>query len=153
MDDLTTISTIVTTVSIVIGVIITVLGLRHFNKTRKTEIIMKIYDRFSSKEMVEAINKVGNITFEKFDEYRKKYGFTEVAEIAVLFEGLGVLLEQKLIDTDLVDDLFGPTLDLLWGRMQPVIVAMRKGLNQPYFFSHYEYLVNSLKIHRKTFSN
>lgn len=149
MDDLTTISTIVATVSIVIGVIFTVLELRHFNKTRKTEIIMKIYDRFSSREMVEAINKVGSIKFENFDEYRKKYGFTEVAEIAVLFEGLGVLLEQKLIDVDLVDRLFGPTLDLLWERMQPVIAAMRKGLNQPFFFSHYEYLVTRLNAYRK----
>jgi len=153
MDDLTAISTIVATVSIVIGVIFTLLELRHFHRTRKTEIIMKIYDRFSSKEMIEAINKVGGIKFENFEEYRKKHGFNEVAEIAVLFEGIGVLLEQKLIDIDLVDDLFGPTLDLLWDRMQPVIVAMRKGLNQPYFFSHYEYLVNSLKAYRKKVSD
>jgi hypothetical protein len=152
MDDLTAISSIVATVSIVIGVIFTLFELRHLHKTRKTEIIMKIYDRFSSRELVEAINKVGSITFENFDDYRKKYGFTEVAEIAVLFEGLGVLLEQKLIDIDLVNDLFGPTLDLLWERMQPVIVAMRKGLNQPYFFSHYEYLVNSLNTYRKKVS-
>jgi hypothetical protein len=149
VDDLNAISSIIATVSIVIGVIFTLLELRHFHRTRKTEIIMKIYDRFSSREMIEAINKVGSITSENFDEYRKKYGFNEVAEIAVLFEGLGVLLEQKLIDIDLVDDLFGPTLDILWDRMQPVIIGMRKGLNQPYFFSHYEYLVNSLKDYRK----
>ena len=149
MDVLTALSTIVATVSIVIGVLFTLLELRHFHRTRKTEIIMKIYDRFSSREMIEAINKVGSITFENFDEYRKKYGFTEVAEIAVLFEGLGVLLEQKLIDIDLVDNLFGPTLDLLWERMKPVIVAMRKGLDQPYFFSHYEFLVNRLNDYRK----
>ncbi|HVQ00843.1 MAG TPA: hypothetical protein VMT57_04965 [Candidatus Thermoplasmatota archaeon] len=152
MDELTTISTIVATASIIIGVIFTLLELRHFHRTRKTEIIMKIYDRFSSKEMIEAMNKVGAIQFDNFEEYRKKYGFTEVAEIAVLFEGLGVLLEQNLIDIDLVNDLFGPTLDLLWERMQPVIVSMRKGLNQPYFFSHYEYLVDSLNAYRKKFS-
>jgi hypothetical protein len=149
MDDLTTISTIVATVSIVIGVIFTLLELRHFNRTRKTEIIMKIYDRFSNREMVEAINKVGASKYESFDDYGKKYGFTEVTEIAVLFEGLGVLLEQDLIDIDLVDSLFGPTLYLLWGRMKPVIYAMRKGLNEPYFFSHYEYLVNRLSSYRK----
>jgi hypothetical protein len=149
MDDLTAISTIVATVSIVIGVIFTLLELRNFHRSRKTEIIMKIYDRFSSREMVEAINKIGSITFDNFDEYRKKYGFTEIAEVAVLFEGLGVLLEQKLIDIDLVDDLFGPTLDVLWDRMKPVIVSMRKSLNQPYFFSHYEYLVDTLNAYRK----
>jgi hypothetical protein len=149
MDVLSAISTIAATVSIVIGVVFTLLELRHFHRTRKTEIIMKIYDRFSSREMVEAINKVGNTKFESLDDYRKKYGLTEIVEIAVLFEGLGVLLEQKLIDIDLVDRLFGPTLDLLWDRMQPVIYAMRKGLDQPFFFTHYEYLVNRLNSYRK----
>ena len=149
MDELSTIATIVTTVSIAIGVIFTLLELRHLAKTRRTEIIMKIYDRFSSREMVEAMNKVGSAKFESLDDYRKKYGFTEVVEIAVLFEGVGVLLEQNLIDIKMVDRLFGPTLHSLWERMEPVINAMRKGLDEPFFFSHFEHLVNRLRSYRE----
>jgi hypothetical protein len=148
MDDISTIATIVTTVSIAIGVIFTLLELRHLAKTRRTEIIMKIYDRFSSREMVEAISKVGSAKFESLDDYRKKYGFTEITEIAVLFEGLGVLLEQNLIDIKMVDRLFGPTLNALWERVQPVLYAMRKGLNEPFFFSHFEYLIKELSAYR-----
>jgi hypothetical protein len=149
MADISTVSAVVAAVSVVIGVVFTLFEIRHLAKTRRTEIIMKIYDRFSSREMVEAINKVGNSKFESLNEYRKKYGFTEVTEIAVLFEGLGVLLEQNLIDIKMVDSLFGPTLNLLWERMQPVIYAMRKGLNEPFFFSHFEYLCNRLSAYRK----
>jgi len=149
MDDIATLSTIVATISIVVGVIFTVLELRHLRRTRKTEIIMRIYDRFSSREMVEAMNKVGSITYENLDEFRKNYGFTEVTMIAVLFEGLGVLLEQNLIDIDLVNRLFGPTLNSLWKRMKPVIYAMREGIKEPYFFSHFESLVNKLSSYRK----
>jgi hypothetical protein len=149
MDDISTIATIVTTVSIVIGVIFALLELRHLTGTRKTEIIMKIYDRFSSREMVEAINKVGPAKFESLEDYRKKYGFTEVTEIAVLFEGLGVLLEQNLIDIKMVDELFGPSLNSLWERMQPVIYAMRKNVNEPFFFSHFESLIKRLSAYRK----
>ena len=149
MDDISTIATIVTTVSIVIGVIFALMELRHLTGTRKTEIIMKIYDRFGSREMVEAIMKVGNAKFETMEDYRNKYGFTEVTEIAVLFEGLGVLLEQNLIDIRMVDSLFGPTLDSLWERMQPVLYAMRKGINEPFFFSHFEYLVKRLRSYRE----
>jgi hypothetical protein len=149
MDDISTIATIVTTVSIVIGVVFTLLELRHLAKTRRTEIIMKIYDRFSGREMVEAMNKVGSAKFESLDDYRKNYGFTKITEIAVLFEGLGVLLEQNLIDIKMVDRLFGPTLNALWERVQPVLYAMRKGLNEPFFFSHFEYLINELSAYRK----
>lgn len=149
MDELTTISTIVAMCSIVVGVIFTVLELRHFNRTRKTEIIMNIYDRFSSREMVEALNKVGASKFVSLEDYHQRYGFTEVTELAVLFEGLGVLLEQDLIDIDLVYRLFGPTLEPLWDTMRPIIYAMRKGLNQPFFFSHFESLVNRLSVYRR----
>jgi hypothetical protein len=149
MDDISTIAALVTTVSVVIGVVFALLELRHLTGTRKTEIIMKIYDKFGSKEMIEAINRVGASKFESLDDYRNRYGFTDAIEIAVLFEGIGVLLEQNLIDIKMADRLFGPSLYLLWERMQPLIYAMRKGLNEPFFFSHFEYLVNRLGAYRK----
>jgi hypothetical protein len=105
MVDVSTIATIVTAVSVVIGVVFALMELRHLTGTRKTEIIMKIYERFGSREIVEAINKVGTAKFETMEDYRNKYGFTEVTEIAVLLEGVGVLLEQNLIDIKMVDRL------------------------------------------------
>jgi hypothetical protein len=149
MIDITTISALVTTVSIIVGVVFTLLEIRHFNKTRKTEIIMKIYERFGSKEIVEAMNKVGSAKFESFDDYREKYGLTDITEIAVLFDGIGVLLEQNLIDVNMVDQLFGATVYLLWDRIEPVIHAMRKGLNEPSFFAHFENLIIKLNVHRQ----
>ena len=149
MIDIPTISGIVTTASIIIGVIFTLLEIRHFNKTRKTEIIMKIYDRFGSREIVDAMNKVGASKFESFEDYSKKYGLTDITEIAVLFDGIGVLLEQNLIDINMVDQLFGATIYLLWDRIEPVIHAMRKGLNEPSFFAHFENLINKLNVHRE----
>jgi hypothetical protein len=110
---------------------------------------MKIYDKFGTKEMVEAVNRVGAAKFENLKDYQDKYGFTDVSEVAVLFDGVGVLLEQGLIDIKMADYLFGPTLNILWVRMQPVIYAMRKGLNEPAFFTHYEYLVRRLDACRK----
>jgi hypothetical protein len=150
MIDIPTIASIVTTVSIVIGVVFTVLEIRHLARTRKTEIIMQIYDRFGTREVVEAINRVGSAKFENITDYNEKYGFTDVTQIAELFEGIGVLLEQNLIDIKMVDRLFGPTLNLLWVRMKPVIYAMREGLKEPFFFSHYEYLINRLNAYRES---
>jgi hypothetical protein len=110
---------------------------------------MRIYDRFGEKEVVEAINRVGNAKFENITDYSKKYGFTDISLVAELFEGVGVFLEQNLIDIKMVDRLFGPTLNLLWIRMKPVTYAMRDGLKEPFFFSHFEYLVNRLDTHRE----
>jgi hypothetical protein len=149
MIDIPTVSGIVATASIIIGVIFTILEIRHFNQTRKTEIIMKIYERFGTREMVEAMNRVGASKFVSFEDYSKKYGVTDITEIAVLFDGIGVLLEQNLIDIDMVDQLFGTTIYLLWNRMEPVIQAMRQGLNEPAFFAHFENLINKLNAFRE----
>ena len=148
MIDMSTILTLATTLSVIVGVVFTLLEIRHFNKTRKTEIVMRIYERFGTKEIVDAMNKVGGAKFENFEDYSKKYGLTEINEIAVLFDGIGVLLEQNLIDINMVDQLFGPTVYVLWNKMLPVIQAMRKGLNEPAFFSHFENLINRLNAHR-----
>jgi hypothetical protein len=110
---------------------------------------MKIYERFGSKEIVEAMNKVGASKFESFELYSNKYSLTDITQIAVLFDGIGVLLEQNLIDINMVDQLFGTTVYLLWDKIEPVINAMRKGLNEPAFFAHFENLINKLNGHRK----
>jgi xanthosine utilization system XapX-like protein len=145
MLDLSTIATVVAAVSVVVGVVFTVLELRHMTRTRQTDIIMRIYDRFGSKEMVEAIYSVGQLR----SKTPPKSGLIGVIQIAIVFEGLGVLLEQDLIDIKLVDRLFGPTLDALWEPIRPLIYGMRESLKQPTFFSHFEYLHNRLNDYRK----
>jgi hypothetical protein len=150
MIDIPTIASIVTTISIVIGAAFTILEIRHLTRVRRTDIIMNIYDRFGTKEIVEAINRVGNAKFENITDYREKYGFTDIVQIAELFEGIGVLLEQNLIDIKMVDSLFGPSVNLLWVRMKPVLYAMREGLKEPFFFSHYEYLIKRLNSFRES---
>ncbi|HTY46380.1 MAG TPA: hypothetical protein VMB46_01805 [Methanomassiliicoccales archaeon] len=135
-------------VSIVFGVAFTILEIRHLNRVRRTEIIMRIYERFGTKEMVEAVNRVGAAEFVDLTDYRNRYGFTDITQLAVLFDGVGALLEQGLIDIKMVDDLFGPTLNLLWVRVKPVIYAMRIGLNEAAFFSHFEFLVKRLEAYR-----
>jgi hypothetical protein len=151
--DVTTVSTVVAAVSVVIGVVFTVLEVRHMARTRRTDVVMRIYERFESREMVAAMARVGATKFEKdLDDYRKRYGsdiLLDVEQIAVFFEGIGALLEQGLIEVKLCDSLFGPSLNSAWQFMRPVIFSMRERINEPFLFSHFDYLVNELNIYRK----
>lgn len=148
MIDISTASAIVVAVSVVLGLGFTMLELRNLARTRRTDVIMRIYDRFGSKEMVEAIKSVGQLRSQSL-EFPPKEALTGVTQVAIIFEGLGVLLEQNLIDIELVNSLFGPTLVSLWEPIQPVIQGMRKSLKEPFFFSHFEYLYNRLAEYRR----
>jgi hypothetical protein len=149
MLDISTIATVVAAVSVVVGMIFTILELRHMARTRRTDVIMRIYDRFGSKEMVEAIYSIGKLRSETPTTFPPQDALTGPIQIAVIFEGLGVLLQQDLIDLKLVDSLFGPTLEALWEPIRPLIHGMRDSLKQPTFFSHFEYLYNRLNEYRK----
>lgn len=148
MLDIPTVSAIVVASGVLVGLFFTLLELRHLARTRKTDVIMRIYDRFSSKEMVEAISSIGQLKLRP-SESLPYDGMTGVVQVSTLFEGLGVLLEKGLIDVELVDSLFGPSLDTLWDPIRPFIYGTRKSLNQPFMFSHFEYLHNRLNQYRK----
>jgi hypothetical protein len=148
MIDLPSISAIVVAVSVVVGLLFTMMELRHMAQTRRTEIILHVYERFGSKEMVEAMNSVGRLRLEKSEAILPREQLTKVMQVAVALEGLGVLLDQKLIDIGLLDSLFGPTLDTLWEPLKPLVYGMRSQLKQPYFFSHFEMLHGRLEEQR-----
>jgi hypothetical protein len=147
--DVATVSTVVATVSVIIGVVFTVLEVRHISRTRRTDIIMRIYDRFGSKEMIDAVVKVGAAKYDSFDDYVNKYGTADLLQVALFFEGVGALLEQDLIDIRMVDSLFAPNFSSLWGATRPLIEGIRKSAGQQSMFSHFEYLYERLKAHRK----
>jgi len=146
--DIPTLSAVVAATSVVVGVAAALLELDHMAKTRRTDVIMRIYERFSTREMVGAMNLIGRRRFAGQDAPSQEE-LTAFAEIATIFEGLGVMLEQKLIDIKLLDSLFGPTLDYLWQPMEPLVKGMRESLNQSYFFSHFEFLHDSLAEYRR----
>ncbi len=148
MLDLSTLSSLVTTVSVAAGIIFALMQLRHLNRIRKTEIIIKIYDKFSSKEMLEAIAKVRTSTFEDFEGYLKKYGTNDIRQVGLLFEEVGVLLEHGLVDIELVDSLLGQPILSLWDKMRPVIYGFREYIKEPSFLSHAEVLIDRLRLFR-----
>jgi hypothetical protein len=152
MVDIPTVSAIVVAAGVLVGLLFTLLELRHLARTRKTDVIMRIYDRFSSKEMVEAISSIGPLMVSP-QEPMPSEKMTGAIQVSTLFEGLGVLLQKGLIDIELVDSLFGPSLDTLWEPIRPLIYRTRESLKQPFMFSHFEYLHDRLSDYEKRHPN
>jgi len=147
MFDVSAIATVVATVSVVVGVIFTVLELRHMTRTRQTDLIMRMYENVSSREATELLFRVGSSKFASFEDYAKKYGLTDAAEAIGIFERVGLLLEQNLIDIRLMDRLFGGMVATMWEKLGPVVHGMRKALRQPYLGMHFEYLYYRMRVY------
>jgi len=151
MFDIPSISAIVAAIGVLIGVAIAVVELRNLVKTRQTDLVMRLYSQTCSKEMVEAFLKVMNLEFKDYNDFVQKHGpvisekpgQTALLILGMFFEGVGVLLHRKLVDVDLIRELFG--VGAMWRKVKPVVEGHRKQFNNPQFAEWFEYLNNEIE--------
>ena len=145
MLDIPSVSAIVAAVGVIVGVVFTVFELRNLVITRQTDLVIRLYSTFGSKELQESWEKIKTRKCDDFNAYMKEYGLLEINEVGWFFEGVGVLLNRKLIDIGLVDDLFSSPVKRAWERMKPIAEGMRKQTQRPQIWEWFEYTYNEMQ--------
>jgi len=145
MVDMPSVAGIVAAVGVIVGVVFAILELRNLVKTRQTDLVVRLYSTVGSKEYQGAWEKIKSRQFKDYNDYMKKFGWSEVAEVCVPFEGLGVLLLRKLVDIGLVDDLFSSLIMRIWEKVKPMVEGHRKHYNQPEIYEYFEYFYNEMQ--------
>jgi len=112
MVDIQTVSIVIASASVVAGVVYYTLQLRHQNRVRQTDLVMRLYDRFTSSEFQDAWYKVRTNDYEKYSNIFDcpKELFSAINEVCLYFEGVGILLWRRITDARMVEDLFGGTI-------------------------------------------
>jgi hypothetical protein len=145
MVDITEVSAIIAAAGVLVGVVYYILDMRHQRQVRQTDLIMGLYRNYGSIEFQEALWKVNSRKYRNFDDYEKQYGWAEVVAIGTFFEGIGLLLKRKLVNIQLVDDLFTTPVKVSWGKMKPIVYDSRKQWNSPAAYEWVEYLYNEMR--------
>jgi len=145
MLDIPSISAIIATVGVLIGVVLTVLEVRNLVETRQTDLVIRLYSTFGSEELQDAWEKTQTREYKDFNAYRREYGLREVNEVGWFFEGVGVLLHRRLIDISLVDDLFSSPVKRAWERLKPIAEGERNQTQRPQIWEWFEYLYNEMQ--------
>ena len=145
MLDIPSISAIIAAAGVLVGVVLTVLELRHLVKQRQTDLIMKLYSDFDNIEFQKAWREVLNREAKDSLDYEKKYGWAEFTAVGMFFEGVGILLKRKLIEIELVDDMFTTPIKWTWEKMKDIVLEARKVRDQPEILEWFEYLYNEMK--------
>lgn len=150
MVDIQEVSIALASASVVLAAIYYVFQVRHQSKVRQTDLTMRMYTSWVSKEMTEPWLKVWNLEFTDYDDFKKKYGtyLSDNPENAALlsvinsFTIIGLLLQKKLVDPELVNHL--PVL-MTWNKVKPVIEGVRRESNDPSWYVEFEYLYDEMK--------
>jgi len=152
--DIQTASVMLASASVVAGVIYYTLQLRHQTKIRQTDLVMRLYSTWGSKEFRDTLMEVYNLQFKDYEDFVKKYGpwlskgpaQTAIFVVAVYFQGVGLLLYRRIIDIGFTYHLMGfASIKLCWEKTKPVIKGLREQFNDPRIFAWFEYLYDELK--------
>ena len=155
--DITEISAMVAAAGVMIGVVYYILDMRHQSKVRETDLVMRLYSEYGSKEYVEAYPYFFLPTFEfkDYEDFKNKYmesskwwgtpAYVSYMMYCYFFERVGILLHRKLIDIKLVDDLFSIAIKSNWEKVKPIVEGRRKEFNIPAYWEYFEYLYNEMK--------
>ena len=149
MVDIQTVSIVIASASVVAGIIYYSLQIRHQTKARQTDLVIRLYTTFGSKEMRQTWEKVRTREDVDFNTYQSKFGLADVNEIGWFFEGVGVLLHKKLIDIAVVDDLFSSPIKISWEKLLPIAEGERKQFDRPQIWEWWEYLYNEMQKREK----
>ena len=154
LSEIQTVSIAVASAGVFIATIYYILQIRHQAKQRQTDMVMRLYATFGSTDFQKAYQKVANIEFENFADFRKKYVAdievrAAIYSVVIFFEGIGVLIKRKLINMDLVDDLFTNPISQTWEKVAPIVKGMRELQKSPSVGEWFEYVYNGMKKQRQ----
>ena len=152
MVDVSTVSIVVASAGVFAAAIYYILQLRHQSKLRQTDLVMRLYSTWQSKEFSEATLKVWNLEFKDYNDFVKKYGpwysetevYTAFRMVCNFFDGIGILLIRKLVDIEMVARLFTMPAKTTWEKVKPLVEGGRRQLS-PLLFEDFEYLYNEMK--------
>jgi hypothetical protein len=120
-------------------------------ETRQAQLFMQIYMKTTEKEfMKDFFEIIDDWKWSSYDDYEKKYvvdkdNNAKFYAVSDYFEGIGVLVKRKLIDSELVDDMISSGIIRFWEKTGPVMMEWRARYNFPQVNEHVEFLYNEVK--------
>ena len=146
MVDIQTVSIMLASASVIAGVIYYAFQIRQQTKIRQIDFIMRMPSTVTSKEVMQTDYALKKAKFENFDEFEEKY-YVEARQTADFYENLGVLVKRKLVDINLVADLY--SADLSWKKLKPWVEETRRRANNPKVYEWFEYFYNEMKKYQQ----
>jgi len=165
--DVQTVTVVIAGISVIIGVINSILASRRAEKqreltqqtqqltleTRQAQLFMQIYNAWSSTDVTKSYgflryqhpDKEGEELFNFCITPYVPENFMAIHCLNQYFEGIAVLVETGLLDIKLVENLFSRRIIWFWERMETMFTFVRKRLDDPTQYDSIERLYHELK--------
>ncbi len=156
MVDYGTLSMVLTGIGLIVAITYYSLQIRNQNTTRQAQLFMQTYNKFTDREFQRNFQEiVFQWEWDDYDDFWEKYGPETNSEesskrgsVLSYFEGLGVFVEQGLIDIELVSRLCSGNIVRCWEKFGPLLEEYTRRSGSPYHYEYMGWLYNELKTKR-----
>jgi len=148
---LQTVSVIIASAGVLAGVVYYILEIRHQGRLRQTESVIRLspWLNVNAEKMQETLTITCSIEYKNYEDYLGKYGekpeHNAMKTIGNYFEGIGILVNKKLVDAEIVYDFWGDVIISTWEQIKPIIADMRKDSGTRNMYLFWEKLYNEMK--------
>ena len=147
MLDAQTISILIAAASIVIAATYYMGVLKNANRTRQAQLYVQIFDRLNTKDFIRTwLEVMYHQDWKNAQEWESKYGptanleaATKMFSVGMLYETIGMLVKEKLIDPSLVFGENPWAAVETWEKLETVVKVIRES-SDPKFWDSFEYL-------------
>ena len=149
---LQSVSYVAAAIGVCLAAVYYIVTVRNNNRTRQAQLFMQIYDHFREPEFMKTFSDIMDWQWSDYEDFEKKYGrktnpeaWYKFGSMAGYFEGIGILVQQGLLDIKLVDSLLKAHIIWFWDKIKPISVEMRRKYKLPEMDQWKEYLYTEIK--------
>lgn len=152
--DFQTISTLVAALSVVIGVIMSVISIlgstRNFSNSRKAQLFLQLNEKASEEDFVKKTYELLGWTWSDVTEFRKKYASNVNAlpvfiSVSTFYDSMGTLVRNGLTETKFMPRMMAITLVQFWEKISPIVKELETQWGSPGLYDNVEYLYHEVR--------
>lgn len=146
--DISTLANLVNALAVTAGVIFAAAQIREFRRQRRRQSMYTLVQTFQSAEFAKALHRI----IELPDDLDRAAIHAQVGAegeaviyfVTTTWETIGVLVFQKELTLDLVDDFFSGPIVITWRKLERYLEELRRERQRDTLFEWYQWLAEQL---------
>ena len=133
--------------SFIVGLVFGIAQVRAAARDRKERLTLETIRNYQSHEFAELMFKINLYTIPPtFEEWRKLPANDQIMflQFTQEMESLGILVEERFINIELVDKTLGSFVTSSWDKFKTVILDIRKKQSDPFLSEYFQWLAERL---------
>jgi len=147
LNTLANLAKIIGTIAVITGIIFGLIQIRHYQQQRRTVAAVQLVNSFQNPDFTKALRKIWSLPDDTpIAEIRGLGDDREDAafQIGMTLETLGVLVYRRIVPLQILDEVMGDAILILWTRLRPWVEHLRTEQDRDSAYEWFQWLADRL---------